>query len=138
VICMHHSQNQAVGVCPGCGSGICSECVCRVVDESILSCPNMVCQEKIANYHEMNRRALEIYQIGKDLKKRAYHVSWLGLYMMTLGFVMILFSFFNFNTMSLQPLDSILLHSNLFILFIGSTLMIFGLYIYFRKNKISL
>lgn len=135
MLCMNHPENQASGVCPGCGAGICKECACRVVNESIWVCPEVVCHEKVENYYSMNQRALEIYQIGKGAKKR---FSWLSLYFVSFGCVTTFFCLFNVNRLQFMPLDQILGHSNLFLLSIGLVMLTAGLYHMFRKNRLSI
>lgn len=135
MICMNHSQSQALAICSGCNGGICTECACRVVSETIFSCGSLICQEKIENYHVMNKRALEIYQIGKGTKKR---ISFVGVYFVSFGFIISCFCLFNFNKMQSISVDQMLMNSNLLLLSMGLMFLCAGFYHLLRKNRITI
>lgn len=135
MICMQHPQNQAAAICPGCGAGICQECACRVADGNIWSCCELNCQERITNNHEVNKKVYKIYRIGKYNKKR---ISWVGLYFISMGLVLLFFSTIDFVDKRFMSLDQISNPTNLFMLLMGLIFLSTGFYHGFSRNRLSL
>lgn len=65
--CFNHLSEAAVGVCKGCGRGVCR--ICMDVSGRDLACSE-ACAVDAAELREMNQRAKSIYGIGASAKRR--------------------------------------------------------------------
>lgn len=112
--CFQHTGSDALGICRGCGKGVCAQCARELPFGLACSDP---CSERVAQYERLNRKAGTTY-------RTASRNAWVGpLYFAAMGALMLGFGVWG----QARRID--------FLVAIGALFLVFGAVFYLRNRR---